>query len=1031
MCGDGVKNYSPTVPSDAHLCAQTHSYTSDAKGVLSRSSKERPVVPNNSEPKSDALKQRLFALNQSLTSLATAGLFLWGTAAAFAQVGASNYFNFETAPVHPLALSPDGTRLALCNLPAGRLEIFDITSGAPVSLASIPVGVDPVSVSFRTTNEIWVANYISSSISVVDLPSLRVFNTITTANEPSDIVFAGSPQLAYVSCGQPNLVQVFNPLTAQVVTNLSIDGNRPRAMAVSPDGNTVYTAIFESGNASTIIGAGVAQLADPPRPSLIDFPNAPSGGLNPPPNSGTSFLPPINPALTNPPPRSGLIVKKNRAGRWLDDNNGDWTSYITGTNAAFTGRVPGWDMPDHDLAVINTTNFAISYATGLMNICMAVAVNPATGQISVVGTDALNSIRFQDVLERIFIRVNLAQVDPVALTNAVVDLNPHLDYRSRVVSPDEINMSIGDPRGMVWSSDGSRAYVTGMGSDNLVILDAQGNRAGINPTINVGSGPTGLALDEGHNRLYVYNRFGGSISTVDTVAQTVVSTLPLFDPTPQVIKAGRPFLYNTHLTSGLGQLSCASCHVDARFDRLAWDLGDQTGTMDIIDNTFNFANFPPSPTNNFHPMKGPMTTMTLQNIIGHEPFHWRGDREGIEAFGVTFTNLQGMPGGLTMTQMAEFKAFLATIGYGPNPYRQMDNSLSTNLPLPGQLALGRGTLPAGAQLPNGNALAGENAFRLTTAQSCIVCHTLPGGIGTDSQFFISAWRELPVSTNGSHHTALVELPRSSNLPFKVPQLRNLFDKMGMSLATTNSRAGFGFLNDGSVDTLVRFVQDGFLFTNDQATADIVAFLVSITGSDLIPGTLSDPNRSPGLSSLDTQAGVGRQITINATNDVPLIDTMITLASSPTNRVDLIVKGMAGGVARGWFFNATNQTFLSDRTGQTYTPAALRALAAPGSEQAYLLVVKGTGRRLGIDRDLDGHLDGDLWVQSLAAGTNGQTVTCTSVVGLSYQLQYKNFLTDPAWNNLPGPVAGTGNSISFTDATLGTNIARFYRVATLP
>jgi len=37
---------------------------------------------------------------------------------------------------------------------------------------------------------------------------------------------------------------------------------------------------------------------------------------------------------------------------------------------------------------------------------------------------------------------------------------------------------------------------------------------------------------------------------------------------------------------------------------------------------------------------------------------------------------------------------------------------------------------------------------------------------------------------------------------------------------------------------------------------------------------------------------------------------------------------------------------------------LRALAAVGSEQTYMLVPKGTGMRLGIDRDLDGYYDGD-------------------------------------------------------------------------
>ena len=206
---------------------------------------------------------------------------------------------------------------------------------------------------------------------------------------------------------------------------------------------------------------------------------------------------------------------------------------------------------------------------------------------------------------------------------------------------------------------------------------------------------------QSRNRLYVYNRFDGSISTVDTVNQTVTNTLSLFDPTPQAIKAGRPLIYNTQISSGLGQASCASCHVDTRFDRLAWDLGDPTDVIKVITNA-NFANFVPTSTNNYHPMKGPMVTLTLQDIIGHEPFHWRGDRDGIEQFTLTFTNLQAAPAGLTSNQVAAMKSFLATVRFPPNPYRQFNNSLSTNVPLPGQFALGRGVL-AGTPLPNGNA----------------------------------------------------------------------------------------------------------------------------------------------------------------------------------------------------------------------------------------------------------------------------------------------------------------------------------------
>src|SRR4051794_10507329 len=57
-------------------------------------------------------------------------LCIFGT---FATAGMANFINFETAPVHPIALSPDARALALCNLPDGRVELFDVSTGTPVS----------------------------------------------------------------------------------------------------------------------------------------------------------------------------------------------------------------------------------------------------------------------------------------------------------------------------------------------------------------------------------------------------------------------------------------------------------------------------------------------------------------------------------------------------------------------------------------------------------------------------------------------------------------------------------------------------------------------------------------------------------------------------------------------------------------------------------------------------------------------------------------------------------------------------------
>src|SRR6266540_2779940 len=633
-----------------------------------------------------------------------------------AQGAADSFVNFETPPVHPIALSPDGGQLAVCNLADGRLELFDVSSGTAVSVGSVPVGLDPFSVRYRTASEAWVVNHISDSISVVDVEARRVVSTIQTLDTPADVIFAGSTARAFVSCATPNTVQVFDPVTRQLVTNLVIQAERPKALAASPDGRKVYAAIFESGNGTTVLGPklsgspikvpfpGTNSSGPVYSQNVVSHPSGPYRGQNPPPNKGTNFSPAIKPQSNAPLPTTSVVVRKNSVGRWMDDNSGDWTAFVSGTNAPLTDRVQGWDLADRDVAVI----------------------------------------------------------------------------------------------------------------------DASGERARLLP-IELKEGPLGLALDEGRGRLYVLNRFTSSLSIVDTESETLVADVPLFDPTPRTVKAGRRHLYDSRRTSGLGQASCASCHPDARMDRLAWDLGDPSG--EVLQTTMNFLGSLIPVT--YHPMKGVMMTQTLQDIIGHEPFHWRGDRSHIGEFNQTFTNLLAAPTALAADELRELGDFLATVRLPPNPFRTLENGLSTNVPLPGHRSL------TGAPLPNGDAKAGYLNFR--TTGSCISCHTTPTGLG----FEYVTNNVVSIGTNGEHKVTLVSR-LEGGLPAKTAQFRNMMDKVGMDGASTQSRAGFGFGHDGGSGTLVRFVIAEGRFTNrtDQFVANLVAFLLYLYRSDLLQATTS-------------------------------------------------------------------------------------------------------------------------------------------------------------------------------------------------
>ncbi|MDZ4860345.1 MAG: hypothetical protein SGI88_15315, partial [Candidatus Hydrogenedentes bacterium] len=167
--------------------------------------------------------------------------------------GQDSFTNFESSQVHPVDISPNRSTLAVCNTADARIELFDVSTGNASPIGSVPVGYDPVTARFRTNSELWVVNHISDSISIIDIPSRRVYATLLTGDEPCDVVFAGLPEFAFVSCSQVNLVQRFNPadLTA-APTSIPITGEDPRALAVSPDKLTVFAAIFESGNRSTL-----------------------------------------------------------------------------------------------------------------------------------------------------------------------------------------------------------------------------------------------------------------------------------------------------------------------------------------------------------------------------------------------------------------------------------------------------------------------------------------------------------------------------------------------------------------------------------------------------------------------------------------------------------------------------------------------------------------------------------------------------------------------------------------------------------
>ncbi|MGH9869227.1 MAG: YncE family protein [Candidatus Polarisedimenticolia bacterium] len=891
----------------------------------------------------------------------------------------AQYVNFEVSHVHPIDLTPSGGRLLAVNTPDAVLEVFTVGAGGGLTPArSIPVGMEPVSVVARTDSEAWVVNNLSDSISIVDLDLGATVRTLPVGDEPTDVTFARGK--AFVSVAQEDLVRVFDlaNLDAPPVV-VPIFSSDPRSLAVSPDGGKVYVVAQNSGNQTTVLNANIIETNS----SGLDGARLTALGLN---NTTCNGAPPLypplppgitrNPALADPAPPSqppvGLIVKWDEAtGSWRDEAGQDWTHCLP------------FRLPDHDLFVIdaNTPASPVTFVDHIGTTLFEVSVNPGNGRIYVPHTEARNMVRFEHELgvRGHMVDNRLGVVDPSA-GNALtlIDLNTHLGARTSDPSNNlaERMASISQPGMMVWNAAGTRAWLTAIGSRKLFRIDGGcltgscifGPSRSAPDTVEVGEGPTGVALHEGLDRVYVLNRFSNTVAIVAASTLTHLADVPLHDASPAVVRDGRRLLYDGIISSRHGDAACSSCHISGNMDKIAWDLGDPEGDFtpygtagDNVkfilpggDQPFECSPGLCAAHDGFDPQKGPMTTQTLRGML--EPLHWRGDRATMNDFNMAFVGLMGRPdigpingkpAGHDAVTMEQFRQFALGMRFPPNPFRNVNDTLpNTAVTVPGHAL-------------SGNPNAGFTLFRqgiTDGGSSCTGCHTLPfgaaggrlGGLnpGDPTVFFAGLFNG---TADGSPHSDL-----------KVAHMRNMYEKFGPRFAshtnpgdpaaTNQQKSGFGFTHDGSVPDLLTFFSASVFSLTAQQVRDVAMFsLFFPTGM---------------------RPGVGRHVTVPAgpaptgtAEQETLLTTLVQLgnAADASRHCELVAFARSAAPTarpRSWFLNggvATGGLWTTDVDGEAQvSTATLRQNA--GGPITFLCATTGSGMRLGADRDLDAHFN---------------------------------------------------------------------------
>lgn len=473
--------------------------------------------------------------------------------------------SMESPQFHPVEVL--GGRVFVANTPAGTVDVIDAESRKIVR--RVPVGVDPVCVVARPDGkEVWVANHVSDSVSVIDtdpasptflhvVATVQEFDPKTKAtkfDEPVGIAFAGNDK-AYVALSSENQIAVIDVAMRTITKRLTIPAQEPRAIAVR-DGK-LYVIPFESHNQTQLSGGTKEQI-------------------------------------------DGKLVTFDAYNHSIQNNNVLSIGHVVDI-------VKHPKVPDRDLFVFDTkTDTLVSTVEGLGTLLYGVGVD-GKGNVFVAQTDARNDSNGRSGtkkhgLKEMENRAFLNRITKVAFKNGKAGKPQFFELEPLPPNHPKPEDALATPFAIQATADDATLVATAAGSDKLFTVDAKsGDVLG---RIEVGAGPRGVALDG--NNVWVLNALANTVTLVDLTDRATpraVTTITLDDPTHPTFKRGR-IAFNTAKASTTRTFSCASCHPDGHTDQLLWVLDTPivTGGNQIM----------------------PRSTMPARGLRDTAPFHWDG-----------------------------------------------------------------------------------------------------------------------------------------------------------------------------------------------------------------------------------------------------------------------------------------------------------------------------------------------------------------------------------------------------------------------
>ncbi|WP_370297339.1 beta-propeller fold lactonase family protein [Rossellomorea marisflavi] len=151
---------------------------------------------------------------------------------------------------NPIALVQTTAHLYVANFGSDNVSVIDVNERSVIKTLDVGSGPDALAV---TPDEkyVYVTNWDSNNVSVISITEQKVITTIQTGVNPDALEITSDGSRVYIVNFGSNDVTVISTETNQVSHTIPV-GDTPDALALSPDGSRVFVMNFGTNDVSII-----------------------------------------------------------------------------------------------------------------------------------------------------------------------------------------------------------------------------------------------------------------------------------------------------------------------------------------------------------------------------------------------------------------------------------------------------------------------------------------------------------------------------------------------------------------------------------------------------------------------------------------------------------------------------------------------------------------------------------------------------------------------------------------------------------